>query len=194
MFFKYAEYEIKMICDLKEHLEGYQIVSISIGVDNDYYILAVNSIPPRIDGMFPQSQTTTLQNYKVILLRWDNVYTVNIDNQEWNYHFVQPINDGILLACARSKYYSKDKYDLNGKIFNTNGILLKEFLLGDGIQDLSNLWSNKKGYRRNITKVMRVQRSRNYRSKCVQRSHTYVGINTTQAKCIGLCRVFERKK
>ncbi len=137
MLFKNVKFQVNMIRDLYEYLEDYQIVSVSIGPDYGYYILSVNNIPPRIDGMFPQTQTTTLQNYKVIILQWDSVYTVNIENQEWNYHFVQPIgNKGLLLACARSEYYSKDKYDLNGKIFNFDGVLIKEFLLGDGIQDL----------------------------------------------------------
>lgn len=137
MLFKNANYQVNMICDLYEYLEDYQIVSVSIGADNGYYILAVNSIPPRIDGMFPQTQTTTFQNYKVIILQWDKVYTVNIDNQEWNYHFVQPIGrDRLLLACARSRYYGRNKYDLNGKIFDMNGTLIKEILLGDGIQDM----------------------------------------------------------
>lgn len=137
MLFKNVRYNVNLICDLKEYLDDYEIVSISIGADNGYYILAVNSVLPRIDGMFPQTQTTTFQNYKVIILKWDNVFTVNIDNQEWNYHFVQPVgNDRVLLVCARSKYYGQNKYDLNGKIFDLNGVVVNELLLGDGIQDI----------------------------------------------------------
>ncbi|EMS72061.1 hypothetical protein [Ruminiclostridium cellobioparum] len=137
MFFNNVKYRVNPICELREYLEDYEIVNISIGADNDYYILVVNNVPPRIDGMFPQTQTTTCQNYKVIILKWDNVFTINIDNQKWNYHFVQPIgNDMLLLVCARSKYYGQNRYDLNGKIFDTSGVLINEFLLGDGIQDL----------------------------------------------------------
>ncbi|MCX7748205.1 MAG: hypothetical protein N2645_15165 [Clostridia bacterium] len=131
------KYQANMICDLQEYIEGYQIISISIGADNGYYVLAVNNVPKRIDGMFQQTQTSTQHDYKVITVQYDNVYTVNIDNQEWNYHFVQPIGDSnILLVCARSRYYGHNKYDLNGKIFDLNGNLIKEFLLGDGIQDV----------------------------------------------------------
>ncbi|MFZ5987722.1 MAG: hypothetical protein ACOYWZ_11435 [Bacillota bacterium] len=137
MLVKSATYPANMVCDIKEHLDGYKIVCIAIGADNGYYILAVNNIPSRINGMFPQIQTSTLHNYKVLIVQWDNVYTVNIDNKKWNYHLVQPTgNDRLLLACARSRYYGRNKYDLNGKIFDLNGNLIKEFLLGDGIQDM----------------------------------------------------------
>lgn len=137
MLLKSAIYHANMACDIKEYLDGYKIVSISIGADNGYYILAVNNITSRINGMFPQIQTSTIHNYKVIIVQWDNVYTVNIDNQKWNYHLVQPIgNDRLVLVCARSLYYGRNKYDLNGKIFDLNGTFIKEFLLGDGIQDM----------------------------------------------------------
>ncbi|WP_010243293.1 hypothetical protein [Acetivibrio cellulolyticus] len=137
MLVKSANYPANIICDLKEYLCDYQVVSISIGPDNGYYILAVNNIPPRINGRFPQIQTSTIHNYKVIIVQWENVYTVNIDNQKWNYHLVQPIgNDRVILACARARYYGRNKYDLNGKIFDLNGTFIKEFLLGDGIEDL----------------------------------------------------------
>jgi hypothetical protein len=137
MSIKNAMYSANMVCDLKEHLDGYKIVSISIGANNGYYILAIDNVPERINGMFVQIQTSTLHNYKVIIVQWDNVYTLNIDNQKWNYHYVQPIGDDkVILACARSKYYGRNKYDLNGKIFDLNGTLIKEILLGDGMQDM----------------------------------------------------------
>ncbi|HOV27993.1 MAG TPA: hypothetical protein PK566_16755 [Pseudobacteroides sp.] len=122
MTVKSAKYPANIVCDLKEYIGDYKVVNISIGPDNGYYILAVSSIPQRIDGMFPQIQTTTIHNYKVIIVQKDNVYKVNIDKQKWNYHFVQPIgNDRLLLACGRSRYYGLNKYDLNGKIFDLNG-------------------------------------------------------------------------
>lgn len=55
MFFNNIKYRVNQICELREYLEDYEIVNISIGADNDYYILAVNNVPPRIDGMFPQN-------------------------------------------------------------------------------------------------------------------------------------------
>lgn len=75
-----VKYQVGMVCNIKEYVEGYQIVNISIGSDNGIYILAVNSVPQRISGMFPQTQISTRQNYKIIIVHQDSIFTVNIDN------------------------------------------------------------------------------------------------------------------
>lgn len=143
MMLRRVKYKATLVGDTREYAIGYKIVSISIGADNCYYVLTVNNVPERVDGMFPQTQTTTLQNYRIIKVQWDNVYVIDIGNQKWNYHFVQPIVENkILLACARSEYYNESKYDLNGRIFDLKGSLIREFLLGDGIQNLQVTSSN----------------------------------------------------
>ena len=51
MTVKSAKYPANIVSDLKEYIGDYRVVNISIGPDNGYYILAVSSIPQRIDGI-----------------------------------------------------------------------------------------------------------------------------------------------
>jgi hypothetical protein len=53
-----------------------------------------------------------------------------IPNQSWNYHFVQPLpNDELLLVCGRVRGETN-----NARVFNSKGVLQRNFTLGDGIQ------------------------------------------------------------
>jgi len=122
------------LCDL---VQGFDIVSSSIGFDDKIYVLLIDKTPERIDGMFVQSRTKNSHTYKVVTIGKDIVSELTIYNQRFNFHFLQPINsDKILLVGARTRFFNEDKYELNGKIFDLDGVLLKEILLGDGIQNL----------------------------------------------------------
>lgn len=138
-----VKYKANLVGDMREYSIDYKIVSISIGADNCYYVLMVNNIHERVEKILPQTQTTILQNYRIIKVQDDNIYIIDIGNQKLEYHFVQPMwENNILLASARSEYYNESKYDLNGGIFDLNGSLIREFLLGDGIQNLQLTSSN----------------------------------------------------
>lgn len=129
--------KLEPIYNISHYTHGFQIVSASIGYDKNVYILLIDAPPETIDGMFVQSKTKSVHNYKVLTLGNDFVHELLIYNQNFNYHFVQPYyNDKLLLVGARSRYYNKDKYDRNGKLFDLNGALVKEILLGDGIQNV----------------------------------------------------------
>ena len=52
-----VQYQASLLCDLGEYLEGYRIVNISIDADKGVYVLAVDGVPPRINGMFTQTKT-----------------------------------------------------------------------------------------------------------------------------------------
>jgi hypothetical protein len=130
-------FEAELIHDFEDELIDFQLVSTSIGPRLDVCSLFINQRPERIDGMFPQTTTEEVYTYKVIIKKFEAERRLIIYDQSWNYHFVQTIDeDNILLACARSYFYSQDKYDLNAKVFDNNSKLVREFLLGDGIQDL----------------------------------------------------------
>jgi hypothetical protein len=148
MFKKVSKQRLESTYDFSEDFKGYQIVDASLGPRGEICILGIDTIPARIDGMFPPVQTSEAYNYKVLMKSANKKIEVFLPNQRWNFHFVQPIdNDNILLACARSHYYENNKYDLNAKVFDQNGHLVREFLLGDGIQDLfvteaNNIWTS----------------------------------------------------
>ncbi|WP_078553748.1 hypothetical protein [Bacillus alkalicellulosilyticus] len=137
MIKKTIKIDIPIWNDYTEDLQGYHIVDASLGPRGEVCILAVNDIPGRIDGMFPPVKTTEQYDYKVIIDMNFHKQIVEIKNQRWNYHFVQPIEDNhILLVCGRSYYYEEGKYDLNAKVFDSSGAHIRQFLLGDAIQDI----------------------------------------------------------
>lgn len=138
---KEMQYSAKLVTDISNYLENYQLVTISLGANQEICLLTVDRVPKReISALatFPQSQTNSVHNYKVIIINEKFIEQIEILNESWNYHFVQPIDNSnnILLASARSHYYKDNSYDKNGKVFNKQGILLRDFLLGDGIQSL----------------------------------------------------------
>jgi hypothetical protein len=134
---KKKKIQIEPLINISNFVKGFEIVSASIGFDDNIYVLVIDEAPERIDGMFVQSRTKIAHTYKVLTIGEDFVNELPIYNQRFNYHFVQPIHDDkILLAGARSRYFNKDKFELNGKLFDLDGVLLKEILLGDGIQNL----------------------------------------------------------
>lgn len=50
-------------------------------------------------------------------------------------HHVQPVDDGVLIACARCRYRGKDT-DKNARIYSNDGRFLRDLTLGDGIEHL----------------------------------------------------------
>ncbi|MBB3111534.1 hypothetical protein FHS18_003602 [Paenibacillus phyllosphaerae] len=129
--------ELSPLADMTNDVAGYEIVTVSVGFDHRIYVLLVNQIPERIQGMFVPSRTDQTLTYKVLTIDEENIYETTINNQTYNYHFVQPLDkDKFLLAGARTRRFSDTDYERNGKIFDLDGVQLSELLLGDGIQQV----------------------------------------------------------
>jgi hypothetical protein len=134
-------YRLEPWIDLQAHLDGLEVISLSLGPDAMLYLLAI--IPPahyrerRAGASF--ARITPGKPNAFVVLQCD-AYAVNrveISNQSWNFHHVQPLpNDELLLVCARSRYRGQDDYDANGHVFSADGRFVRSFLLGDGIQDV----------------------------------------------------------
>lgn len=93
---------------ISDYIHGFQMISASIGFDDNLYILLIDENPERIDGMFVQSNTKRTHTYKVLTIGKDSVSELLIYNQRFNYHFVQPFNkDKLLLVGARTRYFNK---------------------------------------------------------------------------------------
>lgn len=148
LFRKTIKHTLELQYDFGEYINGFTVVDSSIGPMGEICILTVNKVPERIDGAFPPVHTTESHDYRVIILAKGEIKEIVLKNQKWNYHFIQTIdNDNILLVCARAHLYDDGKFDRNAKVFDRNGTLLREFLLGDGIQDLyvtkeNNIWTS----------------------------------------------------
>lgn len=133
---------LPLLCDFQDRLSGLTLVNISAGPDGALHVLAVT--PPADyratagNGVsYARVETEATHDFAVFCLRDGEVTRSDIRGTTWNYHFVQPLPAGeLLLACARSRRRSATDFDLNGKVYDQSGRLAREFLLGDGIQQL----------------------------------------------------------
>jgi hypothetical protein len=137
------EYAIKpnAVADISNRLTGFDVVSIDPGPTGELYVLAVESPADyRVEttgATYARTQIDHEQVFLVLRVEGDSVTEYRIGGQKWNYHHVQPLpNNELLLVCSRCHYRDKDDYDLNGRVFSTRGEFQREFLLGDGIQDV----------------------------------------------------------
>lgn len=138
-----------MIID--EYLNGMDLASINVGPSGELYLLTVSK-PTKRRSQTKKNVTSakvrTSDPHNFIVTRFDDsqVASFEIRDQFWNYHNVQPLpDDEFLLVCGRAYYRGPDEFNLNGKVFSQTGDLRREFLLGDGIQDVQttvdgNIW------------------------------------------------------
>lgn len=127
---------LQPFADISEHTEGFEIVSNQFGADGRVYVLLMNQIPKRERGMFVPAALQQPYTYKVLIVTDKAIEEVVIGGQHFNYHYVQPLHNHLLLVGARCSYYGPNKYDLNAKICNDEGHTVREFLLGDGIESV----------------------------------------------------------
>jgi hypothetical protein len=129
--------------DLQSHLENLEVVDLSFGHDGALYVLAIvppvdyrEQVPPDAVA-WPKIRPDRPNDFVVLRCRGHAVNRIEIPNQPWNFHDVQPLADEeLLLTCARSMYRGPDDYDQNGQVFDLAGAHRRSFLLGDGIRDV----------------------------------------------------------
>lgn len=122
--------------DLSAYMGGFKIISTQWGADGKVYVLLINQVPERERDMFVQTHLNQTYTYKVLIVSEKHVEEVVIWGQTYNYHYVQPLHDHLLLVGARCTYYGNDQYDLNARVCDMNGKPIRDFLLGDGIQSV----------------------------------------------------------
>jgi len=128
--------------DLAPYLDGFDLISLSVGPRGDLYALAVTTpadyrqtVPSGVT--FPKVWTERPHAVRIVRFDGSNITQRDIPNQHWNFYHVQPLpDDELLLVVSRSRCFSDDVYDLNAKVFAFNGAFKREFLLGDGIRDV----------------------------------------------------------
>ena len=107
-----------------------RIVSLSIGNDENVYALFADA-QGRPGGVRYGAMVLQLEWQTGELL---SCHPVEFDVVDSNIHFIQPIHGNYLLVCARSRYIDRMTFDKNAMIFGENGQLLRQFCLGDGIE------------------------------------------------------------
>jgi len=116
------------------------VVRIHIGYDEKIYILLSTHIPDRINGMFINTVADSEYNAIILDVDWlEGKVTghtlVNLGYHKMNFHMIQPIQDNILLLGARCRYNEEHGPEKNALIVDLQGNIIKEFCLGDGIED-----------------------------------------------------------
>lgn len=114
-------------------------VNMQIGYDGKIYMLLNSHIPERIDGMFVNTESNSGYAAIVLEVDWEDERVTkhsyyDFGVHEINFHMIQPIGEHILLLGARCRYREGNP-EKNAKIIDFAGNTLKEYCLGDGIQD-----------------------------------------------------------
>lgn len=123
------------IANLHEELKHMTALSIALGHENDVFVLLVEDQIPLINGCFPATVTEKSYRYQVIHLKDGQKKVLDLPKETWNYHHIQPIDDGhFLLVCARSYYHDAQNIEENARVYDENGCFIRSFCLGDGIE------------------------------------------------------------
>ena len=152
MIFGTKSHTVELIIDFKEILKNdEEIISVSID-NNGINTLIIHSAPKyrTENGMFAVIKSDQPKDYT--FLRHDfegnEILKTVIKDEYFNFHNVNflPTKE-ILLICGRSRYKSETEIDRNARIYNSNGELSRDFIVGDGIQDvkidtIGNIWTS----------------------------------------------------
>jgi hypothetical protein len=83
----------------------------------------------------PRVKIAGPQDFIILEVSETHTTRYEIRNQLQDYHYVQPLPQSeFLLVSARITYQRRQ--DLNARVFSTDGQQKREFLLGDGIEDV----------------------------------------------------------
>ncbi|ETP71803.1 hypothetical protein UYO_2271 [Lachnospiraceae bacterium JC7] len=121
----------------RHNLETNMLVTIQIGYDEKIYFLFNSNIPERIDGMFVPTESNSAYIVLILDVDWNTEKIINercfpLGTMKMNYHFIQSIEDKLLLVASRCSFNNGDP-DKNAVITDLQGNIVSEFCLGDGI-------------------------------------------------------------
>jgi hypothetical protein len=123
-----------------------QLIAYGIGPDGDPLALAVDAADAENPfghdeqtgwARFPKPRAERTYSPSVVSLDESRVRRTVLQDVDTTFPRLQPLPDGeILLVGTRSARREDGSYDLNGRVFGPDGMLRREFLLGDGIEDV----------------------------------------------------------
>jgi hypothetical protein len=129
------------VLSLKELGVKGTLVAFNVGPDGEVFIVyAMKPTDYQFSqglAIFPKIFGEAPQVYRILKIRDATVVMdMCIENEKFNIHDVQPMADKLLLASARSEYRGSNDFDLNGRAYSRDGVLVSEILLGDGVQSI----------------------------------------------------------
>lgn len=96
---------------------GYELKGFAGGPEGELYVLVASKWGEPL--------------WRVLCFAHQSEWEYTITDGQTSFHHAQPMPEGILLCNGRQKAQSP-----NARIYNTDGSLIRELCLGDGIQDL----------------------------------------------------------
>lgn len=123
------------VCSLHREIDDGSVVGFNVGPSGEVcFVVALNPLDDRSEG-FMKLVPASPQRHRILMVRAGEVeLDLIIDSMPLNIHDIQPLDDSLLLACARSEYRGPDDFDRNARVYSRDGMFLREFLLGDGIE------------------------------------------------------------
>jgi hypothetical protein len=121
---------------------GPQVVAFNIGPDHRPYVVTAHEPlnyrrSDSSGASFPTVTPENPQKYRVVRIGDPGAaLDLTLENVALNVHEVQPLGDMILLVCSRTYRRGPDDFDLNARVIDYQGRLVRSFLLGDGIQSV----------------------------------------------------------
>jgi hypothetical protein len=127
------------LTDLAPQLGDLHLIGVEVGPQQELLALALAGPPDyreeRGGASFARPITPLPHDFVVLTHHQGWCQRTTIPGEHWNFHFVQPLpGDELLLVCARCHWAPKGKHDRNARVYGPDGRLVREFLLGDGIQ------------------------------------------------------------
>lgn len=152
MLFGTKSLKIQPVIDFSNKLDKQdEIISVSIDRNGINTLIIHSATQYRTEnGMFAVIKSDKPKDYTFIRfdLKGNEVCRTLIKDEYYNFHNVNflPTNE-ILLICGRSSYRNENEIDKNARIYNVKGELLRDFVVGDGIQDVQvdidgNVWTS----------------------------------------------------
>lgn len=137
------EFQPALFTRLSDSIAG-EIVAFSVSHDRNVYIAVAQRPLDYTEeqpgwATFPKTRPDVPQSYRLLAYDGTTAETIvdlSIRDETYNIHFVQPLLDRFLLVCARSTRRSARDIEHNGRIYNRQGELDGEIILGDGIADI----------------------------------------------------------
>ena len=128
------------VASLAPFVGGGELVAFNVGPDGAVYLVVAlrptdyrAELPSGVS--FAKTVPDRPQTYRVVGLGDGRVVLdVTVENERFNVHDVQPVGRRLLLVCGRSRYRGPGDFDKNGRLYTRSGKLVREILLGDGIQ------------------------------------------------------------
>jgi len=147
MIFGKKTYSVDRNIDLSRFL-SYEDEVVASSIDQGHInVLVIHSAPKyrTENGMFAITKSEAPKDFTFLRFDFDGNIVVRtiIAEEYYNFHHAcfLPSNE-ILLICGRCRFKSVEDVDKNARIYDLNGNLKRDFVAGDGIQDVK---VNRKG-------------------------------------------------